>query len=221
MKSVGIVLFFLNVVARGNMLEVPEGCFSKKNAPCLTQINANEETLSINEIAFRVTADSILQWKNFNKVSLDLLKGEIQVSENLTTFKLNEIPILNKNQMMQRQDNVILRLDLQSFILSTYDLSRERANSVLLKSSFLEKADFLKFTSNFFARKSAFVSFLNSVQTPWKAQLLNQSENQTKVLKRAVASAEESKATEIQEKLLISAELKKVREQFFYRTFYR
>ena len=165
-----LIVFFLSLTAEAKLLEVPDNCFNKKSAPCLTQINENEETLSIGKTVFRISTNTILHWKNFSDISVDILKGAFHITENDKAIKLNEIPIAKKNQMLQKQENLILCLDLGSFILSTYDLSAQRANTVLLKTSFLEKSDFLKFTAQFFERKYAFIAFLKSIETPWKAE---------------------------------------------------
>ena len=216
-----LIVFFLSLTAEAKLLEVPDNCFNKKSAPCLTQINENEETLSIGKTVFRISTNTILHWKNFSDISVDILKGAFHITENDKAIKLNEIPIAKKNQMLQKQENLILCLDLGSFILSTYDLSAKRANTVLLKTSFLEKSDFLKFTAQFFERKYAFIAFLKSIEAPWKAEFSNNTAGQSKFLNRAVASVEESEKYKMQEKERLSKELKKVRERFFYRTFYR
>ena len=216
-----LIVFFLSLNTNARIIEVPDDCFSKKIAPCLTQINENEETLSIGKTVFRISANTILHWKSFSDISVDILKGAFHISENDKAFKLNEIPIAKKNQMLQKQENLILSLDLNSFILSTYDLSVQRANTVLLKTSFLEKPDFLKFTAQFFERKYAFIAFLKTDETSWKTEFTNNTVSQSNILNRAVASVEESEKYKMQEKEHLSKELKKVREMFFYRTFYR
>ena len=209
------------VALEARITVVPEDCFFKKQSPCLTQVDENEEILSIGKANLRIKAGTILHWKNFSEVSVDILKGAFHISGSENSFKLNEIPIDKKNQMLQKDGNLITSLDLESFILSTYDLSAQRTNTVLLKTSFLEKPDFLKYSAKFFERKSAFVAFLKSVEPKWRTEFNLNTASQSKILSRAVASVEESEKSQLLEKELLTQELKKVREQFFYRTFYR
>ena len=158
---------------------------------------------------------------DFKDLSVDLLKGSLVVTGNTVPFKLNEIYISKSSQMIQRRENLILGLDLKSFILSTYKLSKVRSNTVLLKSEFMEKAQLLKYVSTFFERKIAYVEFLKSIENLWKAEFVSQTTIQTKVLERSVASSEQSGKSENAERLRQELELKKVREQFFNRTFFR
>ncbi len=204
-----------------DVLQVPEMCFEKKMAPCLTQVQGRSSSLKIKSTTFTVTSNSILQWNNFDDLAVDILKGSFIVTDNTTPFKLNEIFISKPNQMIRRQDNLILGLDLKTFILSTYKVSEVRSNTVLLKTEFLEKMQLLKYASGFFERRKSYVQFLKSIEGLWKAEFVSQTKTQTKVLERAVASLGESLQLEGIEKQRQDDELKKVREQFFYRTFYR
>ncbi len=215
------VTVIVSVALEARVTVVPEDCFLKKQSPCLTQVDESEETLSVGKTSLRIKAGTILHWKNFSEISVDILKGAFHITGSENALKLNEIPIAKKNQMLTKQENLILSLDLDSFILSTYDLSAQRANTVLQRTSFLEKPDFLKFTAQFFERKSAFVAFLKSVEPSWKTEFNHNTASQSKILSRAVASVEESEKIELLEKERLTQELKKVREQFFYRTFYR
>lgn len=203
------------------VLEVPELCFANKVAPCLTQIQDGGTTLQASSTTFKISSNSILQWNNFTDLSFDLLRGSFIVSDIAAPFKLNEIYISKPNQMIQRRENLVLGLDLKSFILSTYKLSEVRSNTVLLKSEFLEKSQLLKYVSSFFERKMAYVDFLKSIETSWKAEFVSQTNIQTKVLERSLASVEDSSKSENAERLRQELALKKVREQFFNRTFYR
>lgn len=224
MKAVEVIVFFLSIIslaAEGRVTTVPEDCFDKKQTPCLTQVDEHEETLGIGKASLRIKAGTILHWKNFSDISVDILKGAFHITGSENALKLNEIPITKKNQMLQKQENTILSLDLDSFILSTYALSAQRANTVLLSTSFLEKPDLLKYAAQFFERKSAFITYLKAVEPKWKTEFKHNTASQSKTLSRAVASAEETDKIEMLEKERLTQELKKVREQFFYRTFYR
>ncbi len=207
--------------AQAAVLEVPELCFANKAAPCLTQIQDAGKTLIVDGATFKISPNSILQWNSFTDLSLDLVKGSFILTDTKSPFKLNEIYISKPQQMIQRRENLILGLDLKSFILSTYKLSEVRSNTVLLKSEFLEKSQLLKYVSSFFERKTAYVEFLKSIESLWKAEFVSQTKIQTKVLERGVASVEEAGKAENTERFRQQLQLKKVREQFFNRTFYR
>ncbi len=215
------LLVIKNQAAHAAILEVPEFCYTKKVSPCLTQIQNSSEPMQVGSATFRVNPNSILQWNDFKDLSVDLLKGSLVVTGNTVPFKLNEIYISKSSQMIQRRENLILGLDLKSFILSTYKLSEVRSNTVLLKSEFMEKPQLLKYVSTFFERKVAYVEFLKSIENLWKAEFVSQTTIQTKVLERSVASSEQSGKAENAAQLRQQLELKKVREQFFNRTFFR
>ena len=216
-----VLVFLLSLTTQAKVLEVPEDCFSKKNSPCLIQSGEQDEILNLEKLSVRITKNTILQWTDFTDVSLDILKGHLHVLKNDKSFKLNEIYISKNQQLIERQSALITSLDLNSFVLSTYKLADIRSNTVLLRTSFLEKTELLSYVSRFFERRNSYAQFLHAIEKPWKKEFISLTESQTKVLNRAVASAEQAEKRVLEEKASQSDELKKVREQFFYRTFYR
>ena len=215
-----ISLFYSNLV-QAKILDVPENCFTLKKAPCLTQIQEEEQILQIQGIHLRATKDSIVQWIAFDKVEIEILKGFIHITQNAPSLKVNEIFVKDSNQMVQRLEEKLLALDLNTFMLSEFQLAQVKSNSVLLKARFLEKAELIVYISRFFDRKSAFVTFLKSMEKRWNSEFTKQANSQTKVLERSVASTQDIDTKIEKEKIQESNKIKKVREQFFYRTFYR
>src|SRR3989338_2548688 len=219
--AIWLALFLLAYHVEAKLLEVPEQCFSRKVTPCLTQIQDAEETLTLKQGTFRALNGAILQWKSFEDVSVDILKGKMQVSQSGEGIRINEVYLAQSNQLVERDSKQLFILDLNRFILSTYTVFDIQTNNVLAKSTFLEKSELLLFVARFFERRNQFLSFLKSIERPWKKEFITQTKTKTKVLQRSVASVEQSERLERQEKEKQSLELKRVREQFFFMTFYR
>jgi len=65
------------------------------------------------------------------------------------------------------------------------------------------------------------LSYLKEHEASWKAEFALQNEIQTKVIARAIASEEAEQKKSIEREKKEKEQIKKVRELFFYRTFYR
>lgn len=225
MKSVFSMLFLALLFqsrAQGKVLQVPDQCLNQKKAPCLTKIVDQRELVSLSENFYLFNKDSIIQWDSFSgPLELTMLQGNLHILKISQPFKMNQITLSEPDLMVQLKERTINILDLHTFLLSTYTLNSVQTNNVLEKSQFLEKADLIPYMAQFFDQKKDFTEFLNSIAARWKSQLSTQAAIQTNVLKRAIASDENAlKKQQLAQYKLNNAQ-KKVREEFFYRTFYR
>lgn len=228
-----IVSFLLltSQLSWGKPLQVPENCIALKNAPCLVQFQAgmSELPVEVSQIQIQGSPDTIVKWNSFEKnISLEVVKGKIQVDfkeskakESLSeTIQVNDIVLANKSMMIQKEDSSLEVFDDKTFVISTYTLPvKEKA--VPLSERFLDKSELVHFIAPFFRTKNKLGGFLKSISNEWKTQFDYQATHQTNVLRRSLASEQEEKERLEAERLRNEAELKKVREQFFYRTFYR
>lgn len=219
-------IFFLILIAasfaEGKILEVPENCLVEKKSPCLSKIGDQEEKVSVSDNLFRANKGTLIQWESFsNELRVTLLEGNIHIEKLGQPFKLNQVLISKNNLLIERKENLLNILDLNTFLLSTYTLFSIQANNVLEKSSFLEKLELLEFISHFFISKDSFKVFVKTIESKWETELKLQAAAQTKVLKRSIANSEQVQLAQQIAQGRKKQELKKVREEFFYRTFYR
>ncbi len=224
MKILRLVLLFglYGLTSVAQVLEVPEKCFSEKKVPCLLKIQSQPQDLVLNQTRFRANKDTLIQWDSFDQGAVfSLLKGGFQLENNYQDLKIDGVVITAENALIEKKEKNLYVLNLKNFILANYSLSEVQANSVLFKTVFLEKNELLQYVSHFFSSRQTFKAFVQSIEQSWKKELISQADVQTKVLKRAIASVELRELKKKQEFNRDQQSLKKVREEFFYRTFYR
>ncbi|MFZ3229290.1 MAG: hypothetical protein WA160_03720 [Pseudobdellovibrio sp.] len=220
-----LLCFFSASLGFARVLQVPEDCVNLKKAPCLMQVQDHDEKVKINQVQLNIYSDTIIKWISFeNEISVELIKGRMLFKKK-QDFLVNGILFSNEFAMLQRNgdvdSNLMESLDLHSFLVSTYILSDKKNQTVLKENQFLDKVDFVKFVARFYKSRNKFKDFLTKIEPSWKKQFNTQAETQTKVLKRSLASAEEVRDRRNEEIQNRQNKFKKVREQFFYRTFYR
>lgn len=221
MKWLGI-LFFSVAPALAAPLEIPEKCLSEKKAPCLVKAQDGEETIKVNNLQVRLLKDTLVQWDSLDSVlALSLLKGSVQIRNSGDPVTINKIPSQQQHLLIAKKDQLLNFLDLKTFMLSTFILAQVQSNSVLAKSVFVEKAELFGFVVPFFQTSSSFKKFITEIAPLWKHEFKTQTVSQTKVLTRAIASAEVRDLQKQQTETRNLLALKKVRDEFFYRTFYR
>ena len=221
MKIFLLILFYgFRVMAE--MIEVPEKCFADKKAPCLIKIQSEQQDLVLNETRFLALKETLIRWDSFDQeISLSLLKGGFQFKKNLHSLKIDGVVVSAENAFIEKKEKNLYVLNLKSFMLANYSLAEIQANSVLSKTVFLEKNELLQYMSHFFSTRQSFKDFVQSIEQSWKKELIAQADVQTKVLRRGIASVELNENKKKQEYARSQQNLKKVREEFFYRTFYR
>lgn len=226
-KGLTILSFLFSSSVYAELISLPEACFERQVAPCLMKVTGAKNLVQ-SKLHFEVGLDviAILKIKSFSKpLQIELLQGSISIqalASHDLDLKLNEISFRSKQVFARMQKRKMTVYDTQSFILSEYDLGDSPdQEAVLAKADFPTKVSLVRFVAGFFHQKNKLMSFLKQIEPAWQKEFKAQTDRQTKVLKRSVASLEMS---EIEKRLQAEAEveeLKKVRDLFFYRTFYR
>lgn len=229
MKRLSLFLLFqlFQISVQAEMISLPDNCFVKKVSPCLIRA-LNAETLidKQNKVVFSMNENSIVKWLGFDEnLSLNLLQGQIRVTtanHQLVDVTVNEVKFSSSQIFAQRKDQRLEVFDTRNFVLSQYEINAaQEKESVVAKSDFPTKAEMIEFISSFYENKKELVSFLKEIEKPWQKEFKIQTEIQTKVLQRSVASVENAEKEKKLKQQRDSEELKKVRDLFFYRTFYR
>lgn len=230
MIRVLLLPFVLLSVAQANaeVLSIPEDCFSQQVEPCLIKAGSHQ-ILKSQSGAFRLEAekDSIFKITKFESpATFELLQGKIMlVAGGKTPLKsvLNDVQFESLRVFAEMMPERKMKVyDSHKFILSDYELPATKGEeAVLVKSEFLAKQDMIRYLSYYFSGKKALVTYLKTIESLWKKEFEAQTKVQTIALQRAIASIQkdEDEAKHRQEKE--QRERKKVREMFFYRTFYR
>lgn len=217
----------LPIFVQAKLIEVPEGCISEKNVPCLVQVQVEEEQVVLEDFKIRIYPNSIVKWTSFEsdeeeqkKIAFDLLKGQIffEIKEPIL---VNSIEFKNRVGMIQKTSDFLDSFDIKTFNLTTYKMDEKNKPEKIIKSRFLDKNEFVHFTAQFFKSTKSLKQFLTALEPYWKKQFETQAEIQTKVLSRSVASVEDEKKRNEEEIKQRQKQFKKVRDEFFYRTFYR
>lgn len=221
-------LFSFSFQALAEILSIPENCLTKEISPCLIK-TTERQVLQGHSKNFMLTTDEntvvkVLQFET--PIQIKLLQGRLTLRSGLKkalVFQLNDVKF--ESIMLFAgvdQDKKMKVYDAQNFILSAYDLPTSDQDEVVIsKSEFLSKLDMIRFLSAYFPEKKSLQTYLHSIENNWKKELEIQAKSQTIALKRSIASIEESQNEEKRRHKAEEAELKKVREMFFYRTFYR
>ncbi|MBC7420692.1 MAG: hypothetical protein H7328_08185 [Bdellovibrio sp.] len=221
------VLFLLPVIVKAELIQVPENCIQIAAVPCLVRSAKQEALQSKNkDYSYLVDSHSITKWISFGVVTkLDLLDGTLYVKkaeDSQTTFNVNDIQVKANSFFVARDKQKLKILDGEKFLMTEYQLSSNKEiGSVVVKIDFVDKKNLISFLSNFFHTKEQLVQYLKKSEGNWIKEFASQNANQTKVLVRSIASVEDQERNRLLKKQYDEKELKKVRETFFYRTFYR
>lgn len=234
--KIGFVLYLLTgfQLASAATLQVPENCLKEKVVPCLAKsIDKQDFKFDDQSLHIVVDGEAIVKWTSFEDgPQLQLLRGQFKIegigfqgakhNNSSNGFKVNGIliPPEIKSAFVRKVEEKIEVLDLKTFTLTTFN-QPDILTTPISASRFLDKEEFVKYSSLFFKTTKSFLSFLGSIEKSWKVQFENQSISQTNVLKRSIASIQDEKEKNEAQRLANQIKLKKVRELFFFRTFYR
>ena len=176
------------------------------------------------KVLYTLNEDTILKFFNFDDdVVLDVLEGGLRVNANskeLVLLSINHIKINANTIFAQRNKTKMKFFNTQDFMLSQYEINAEKENTILV-TDLPSKKDMIEFASSFYQQKNELLSFMKQNQASYDKEFKLQTERQTKVLQRSVASVENAEHEKKIQQKKDSDELKKVRDLFFYRTFYR
>lgn len=153
-------------------------------------------------------------------------KGKKKVTGENTVAKdeklrINGVLMTSFYVLVQKDQDVLKVFDLKNFSVSEYDLSQPKHEPNLIKTHFADKTELVYLSAPFFKTRNRFLTFLKVIEKPFDKKLSLQAAEQTKVLSRTLASVELRNKEADEKKAAEDAKLKKVRELFFYRTFYR
>lgn len=221
-----ILLSGYNAVAE--IISIPENCISEEVSPCLLKSTENKTLQGKSKLfSLSVEEEAIVKIIQFSSpFKFELLQGKIFIqsaSKKKIQFSLNEINFDSKAIFAKLNSEHRLQVyDTKNFILAEYEPGIEKnKETVIRKSEFLSKIDMVRYLAEFFQNKRSFVSYLKSIESRWKDELKSQTNDQTIALQRSIASIEKAEADAKELSKKEAEELKKVRRQFFYRTFYR
>lgn len=219
-------LLILSLEVKAGQIFVPENCLQMKIVPCLLKANSHVSIKNKKEdFEYKLTNSTILRWNKFGAlINLEVMQGEayIKTNEAIGPLTLNGIEVKSNEVFISRVGNELKILDMKTFFLTQYQLPQiGKGQLIMIQSDFLSKIDLVNFISKYFKAKSQLVVYLKAIEKSWKKEFIIQNENQTKVLRRSIASIEEDERQKALKKQNQIKELKKVRETFFNRTFYR
>lgn len=205
-------------------MQVPENCINRVS-PCL--VRAEEKDFQFNQRGqtVKILKETIVKMSfDANENNFEILEGRITLIEQEKTteeLKVNSKPVRSGKLFASRFSKSLKVLDFNDFVLSEYVIDPPKTLPQLLKGDFINKKDFIEFTKYFYRSTAQYKGFLASIESDWKREFERQTNSQTKVLMRSIASEQEQAALESARKAREAKEAKKVRETFFYRTFER
>ncbi|AGH95486.1 hypothetical protein [Pseudobdellovibrio exovorus] len=214
-----LFLFTFSKIWAQSTIQVPEDCLARDVSPCLIRTSDQVYRTHHRGIAMSIPSQSIVRvsWTE-NSYDIIVLDGRLQVDiqpSRATVVRFNGLELPDRRYMLRRHYDQLLVLSLQKFVLNVHKVAEGGLSDfVSFKGDFVNKKDFVDFTRHFFDEGHEYRRFLTSYSPKWRAEFKRQNSIQTKVLTRSIASTPEDFDRE-------SEESKKVREQFFYRTFHR
>ena len=207
-------------------IQVPEDCVNH-SFPCL--IRADEKNFKFVEanLEIQLTKKSIVKIsQEANKhINFELLAGRIEIQEKKPsdqTSSINSVLIDGPHIMASRDHDMVSVFNLSNFTLAEYSIQFQNDNfPERVSSNFLSKSELVEFTKYYFSQVKGFKAFLASIEKDWSAEFKKQNDTQTKALLRSIASEEKEADEKLRKKQREEAELKKVKSEFFSRTFNR
>lgn len=226
MMNWGVVLLStlaFAVSVNAETVQVPELCASKQS-PCVIRTDQQFFIYKEQGLQIKIVRDTIVKIiKTENHLNFDILKGRIELQEyepTKGTASINDVLIDGSRVMAHR-----LRDSLEIFDINTFNLGRYQIKQGVyperLSHNFISKSDLVQFTRHYFASVDHFKNFLVSIEKSWVAEFKRQNESQTKALLRSIASEEKAVEERVKQKMRENSELKKVRNELFFRTFQR
>lgn len=225
MKTFLLALFLaFSVAGYASPIQVPDGCAGQVS-PCLIRAGAEGFSFKVGGLQVKVLPQSIVKIiSSKNSESFELHDGRLHISATeewaSSSLVINQLVQSEPGVLISRQKDQLKIMRLRDFTLTEYRM-RAKSEPQELKSGFANKKDFIHFTKYFFQQAAEFKAFLNRTGKSWKSEFARQNEDQTKVLRRGIASVEEQKRQQEELDERNAVQSKKVRDQFFYRTFHR
>ena len=217
---------------RAQTIQVPENCIDKLS-PCLIRtedevfrfIHDNQSVTLFSEGIVKINFDE--KNNNFELIEgrLSLIRPKNLEKKVVKQLSVNKIDLEGEMFFIAKFSNRLTVLNLRDFILKEYRIEAEGNQLALERSDFMNKKDFIDYTRNYFTNIQHYKKFLTIESSRWMREFKKQSENQTKVLQRSIAleSLQQSTAakSELEKNTLEANRLKKLKDEFFNRTFKR
>lgn len=209
-------------------IQVPENCLNKVS-PCLFRTEDSSFRFQYDNQQVVLMKDGIIKiYFDENHNNFDLIEGRMNLqmlTKAVKSSSVNNISMDAGQFLISRFSNRLSILNLSHFILKEYSISTDGVKPSLVRSEFMNKKDFVEFTRYYFTNLQQYKKFLAGQSLKWKHEFELQSINQTKVLERSIALETLEVATESkierEKKELEAAQTKKIKDEFFYRTFKR
>lgn len=229
MIYLGIVLVVVSsCFGWAQTIQVPENCLNKVS-PCLFRTEDSFFRFQHDEQQVVLMKDGIIKiYFDENHNNFDLIEGRMSLQVKAKEAKpssVNNISLDAGQFLISKFSNRLSILNLSHFILKEYSIGTDGVKPSLVRSEFMNKKDFVEFTRYYFTNLQQYKKFLAGQSLKWKHEFELQSINQTKVLERSIALETLEVATESkierEKKELEAAQTKKIKDEFFYRTFKR
>lgn len=225
-----VALSFLPIKsgANGVAVQVPEDCVDR-SSPCLIRTAGEAFQFNLGDLQVRVQKNTTLKVSSTDRENhFEILTGRISInigsSQRSTTHKqlsLHGVVVADPRVMISREQDELKILNISNFYLSQYRLINRTTEPQLLHSEMADQKKLIDFSRYHFEDMKAFKKFLSSVAESWRAAYRIYSDNQTKVLRRTIASVREEQKKQDELNFRNSKKTKKVRDDFFSRTFER
>ena len=209
------------IYAHAQVVQVPENCVNRKS-PCLLRTEDSYFEFSQRNLKIKMNPETILKLEfDDSNDRIEILEGRLILDSNKSggNVFIHAQPFQNGLYMVSRTASRLQALHLDNFNFEIYDLKKEATE--IIRSDFIDKVELISFTKNYFSDFEKYRRFLGSIESKWKLEFEKNNNSQTKVLLRSIASEQEKAKREAEQKRKDSKSLKKVRDDFFYRTFYR
>lgn len=221
------MIFLSGGLLKAETVQVPENCINRIS-PCMVRTDETAIRFNMGKLVVRVQKQSIV------KLSWDERENRFEIFEGRFSLNLNEphrkiqkivrlhsIVLAEPRILVSRKFEKLDVLNLSNFFLSHYKVNGPHSEIELGSSDIASKAELVSMSRYYFEHMSDFKAFLSSSADTWKLSFDQETARQTKVLQRSIASVEEHQRAAAAEKARKDAQLKKVRDEFFYRTFER
>ncbi len=225
MKYAAFVFLILFQLGAQAEIQVPEDCVNKIS-PCLIRSDSVKFEFKQGTVKVSLMKRSIIKMTDENgHINFEILKGYLSLAEMAKadkTVSVNGVLLDSAKVFASRDKSKVQIFSVDNFMMSEYHLNFQNNDyPERVKSDLVSKSDLVDYSKNFFEQVGQFKGFLSSIEGAWKSEFKKQNESQTKALLRSIASEEKQVEERLKKQDRERAELKKVKNDFFFRTFNR
>lgn len=209
------------------VVQVPENCINRSN-PCLVRTESESFKFKQGDLRVQIQKNTTLKISSTDLENhFEILDGRVSInidhkeSSTEKQLSLHGVVVADPRVMVSRQQDELRILNVSNFYLSQYKIINRNTEPQLIRTEMTDKKTLIQFSRHYFENMRAFKIFLGFIEKDWRSAFKAYSENQTKVLRRTVASLQKKQQREAQRNYRNSRQTKKVRDDFFSRTFER